>query len=215
VAELRPCPLCGAGPLAAYFDDRSRTWERCPRCDLVSVPPASHLSPERERAQYDLHQNDPSDAGYRRFLGRLAEPLLARLGPGSTVLDFGSGPGPTLSLMLAEAGHDVAIYDPFYAPDRSVFDRTYDAITATEVVEHLAQPGAELGALRARLRPGGLLGLMTRLRPPDPRFVGWHYRRDPTHIALFSEATMRWLARELGADLDLRPPDVAIFKLYR
>jgi len=45
-----------------------------------------------------------ADPRYRRFLARLAEPLIAHLPKGARGLDFGCGPGPTLSLMLREAG---------------------------------------------------------------------------------------------------------------
>ena len=58
-----------------------------------------------------------NDAGYRRFLSKLADPLMARLAPGARGLDYGCGPGPALAAMLREAGHEVALYDPFFAPD--------------------------------------------------------------------------------------------------
>ena len=36
---------------------------------------------QEEKAQYDLHENDPYDLGYRKFLSRLTDPLLAKLPP--------------------------------------------------------------------------------------------------------------------------------------
>ena len=110
------CPLC-AHEVAPYFEDRRRAYFHCPRCDLVSADPASHLGPAAERAYYDLHENGPEDPGYRRFLGRLAAPLLGRLAPGMRGLDYGCGPGPTLSIMLGEAGMLVEDYDPYYRPN--------------------------------------------------------------------------------------------------
>jgi SAM-dependent methyltransferase len=207
---VRACPLCTDPDPGPFYEERGRRWLRCAACDLVFVPVEHHLDPAAERAQYDLHRNDPADEGYRRFLGRLVDPLLARLPARARVLDFGCGPGPTLSMMLVEAGHRVALYDKFYAPDRGPLAHSYDAVTATEVVEHLARPGEVLASLWGRVRPGGVLGLMTRLRPADDRFAGWHYRRDPTHVALYSAATVGWIAAWLGADLALSPPDVAL-----
>lgn len=88
----------------------------------------------------------------------------------------------------------MALYDPFYAPDRSVLSANYDFITLSEVAEHLAEPGRELDRLWRLLTPGGWLGIMTkRVRDPDA-FKTWHYIKDPTHIAFFSEATFEWLA---------------------
>ena len=43
-----------------------------------------------------------------RFLGRLAEPLVERLDPGASGLDFGCGPGPALAAMLTRRGYTVA-----------------------------------------------------------------------------------------------------------
>ena len=61
---------------------------------------------------------------------------MARLLPKSQGLDYGCGPGPALAHMLREAGHDVALFDPFFAPDPAPFNRTYDFVTCTEVAEH-------------------------------------------------------------------------------
>ncbi|MGB3135651.1 MAG: class I SAM-dependent methyltransferase [Nodosilinea sp.] len=168
------------------------------------------LSRAAERAEYDLHQNHPQDLGYRRFLSRLAIPLMERLDSSSTGLDFGSGPGPTLSVMLEEAGHTVALYDPFYADNASVFDRRYDFITATEVVEHLSQPGLELDRLWSCLMPGGTLGLMTKLSRDDAAFARWHYKSDRTHVCFFSVQTFQWLAARWQAELTIVGQDVIL-----
>ena len=208
----QPCPLCGAEDPEPFFEDQLRPYLRCDACDLVFVPRSHHLSPAAEKAQYDLHCNSPDDPGYRRFLSRLADPLIPLLPPGSDVLDFGSGPGPTLSVMLEEAGFRSAIYDPFYAPDARVLDASYAAVTATEVIEHLSRPGETLERLWARVEPGGVLGIMTRFRPSKDRFAGWHYRRDPTHVAFFSPRCLEGIATRLGASLTLKGPDVALFQ---
>lgn len=57
--------------------------------------------------------------------------------------------------MFEEAGHEMAIFDKFYAPDSKVFRKRYDFITATEVLEHLKKPKVELNRLWALLPPGG------------------------------------------------------------
>ena len=120
------CPLCGAPDAPPFHRDKRREYLRCAECALVFVPPAYLLTRDEEKAEYDLHRNDPDDAGYRRFLSRLAEPLLQRLAPGSSGLDFGCGPGPALAAMLREAGHEVVLYDSFYAADAAVLERRYE-----------------------------------------------------------------------------------------
>jgi 2-polyprenyl-3-methyl-5-hydroxy-6-metoxy-1,4-benzoquinol methylase len=205
------CPLCAGTRIRPFHQDRRRDYLQCADCRLVFVPPAQRLSAEAEKAEYDLHRNDPADGGYRRFLSRLADPLLARLAPHSCGLDFGCGPGPTLSLMLAEAGHRVALYDPFYARDPQVLvGQQYDFITATEVVEHLHHPGRELEQLWRLLRPGGVLGLMTKLVIGADAFARWHYKNDQTHVCFFSRETFQWLAASWGAQLEILGKDVIL-----
>ena len=203
-----PCPLCGSVQTDLFHQDQLRRYFICDACGLVFVPSAYFLTAESEKAEYDLHENSPDDVGYRRFLSRTFEPVAAKLAPGSEGLDFGCGPGPTLSVMFEEVNHRVALYDPFYADDPAVFERQYDFITATEVVEHLRRPGEELARLWDCLRPGGLLAIMTK-RVIDPQsFSRWHYKADRTHVCFFSVRTFGWLAKQWQATLTLEGKDV-------
>jgi hypothetical protein len=206
------CPLCGSTRTQEYLEDKVRSYNRCSRCDLVFVPPAHFLSPEEEKRVYDMHENNPADAGYRQFLSRLHGPMSERLPAGASGLDFGSGPGPTLSLMFEEQGHAMCIYDPFYAPDNSIFERRYDFITATEVVEHLHRPGFELDRLWSLLHPGGLLGLMTKRLDDRHDFAAWHYKNDPTHVVFFSRRCFEWLSAGWGTRPVFPADDVVILQ---
>lgn len=209
---LSGCPLCMAGPVVDFHRDARREYRRCRTCQLVFVPPRFHLPVNAEKAHYDLHENDPEDADYRQFLARVFAPLVEKLPPQARGLDFGSGPGPTLSIMFAEAGYPTAIYDPFYAPSRSVWQDEYDFVTATEVVEHLHRPRTDLERVWEVLKPGGWLGIMTKRVLNVAAFAGWHYKDDPTHVAFFSEATFRWLARHWSARLEIVSADVVLIQ---
>jgi predicted TPR repeat methyltransferase len=114
--------------------------------------------------------------------------------------------------MLREHGHEVALYDLYYAPDLTVFEQQWDFITATEVIEHLGQPGQELQRLWHCLKPGGLLALMTKRVTSPQAFSTWHYKNDPTHISFFSESTFQWLASEWRAELEIVADDVVILR---
>ncbi len=188
------CPLCSGLKIVPYHRDKNRAYLRCGTCKLVFVPAEHHLPAIDEKAEYDLHDNQPNDPGYRKFLNRLFAPLNEHLNPMSRGLDFGCGPGPALSLLFREAGHTVALYDLFYAPDKSVLSDTYDFITLSEVAEHLSKPGKELDQLWTRLQPGGWLGIMTKRVRDLNAFKSWHYITDPTHICFFSEPTFHWIA---------------------
>lgn len=205
------CILCG-GRAIPHATDRVRCFFRCPECGLVFAEPASHPDPEFEKAVYDLHENDSADEAYRRFLARLAGPLLERLRPGMEGLDYGCGPGPTLSVMLEEAGMRMALYDPFYVPSPAALEPRYDFVTCTEVVEHFHRPARDWQRLADLVRPGGWLGVMTRMVPGDRDFAAWHYKDDPTHVSFYSPRVMDWLARRLDLSVDLMQGDVVLMR---
>jgi SAM-dependent methyltransferase len=204
------CPLCHGTDTPLFHEDDRRPYHRCGHCRLVFVPPEHFLPRSQERAHYDLHENDPADERYRAFLDRLCAPLLERLAPGSVGLDFGSGPGPTLSVMLEEAGHRVDLFDPAYADHPQVFDRQYDFITASEVVEHLHDPAGQLQRLWDCLRPGGVLAVMTGMVRDQSAFADWHYVRDPTHVCFYSSETFAWLASHWSARHEQVARDVTL-----
>ncbi len=207
----RSCPLCRAGDIGKTCRDSHRDYLLCRKCKLVFVPSAQYLSSADEKARYDTHQNSPDDQRYRKFLNRLFIPMRERLTPGSCGLDFGSGPGPTLSVMFEEIGHSMAIYDYFYARDRSVMERQYDFITATEVLEHLHNPREELDRLWSLLKTGGSLGVMTQIVQDQEAFARWYYKNDPTHICFFSRPTFEWLAAYWQAEITFADKDVVLF----
>jgi SAM-dependent methyltransferase len=205
------CPMCGASDTFVFHKGKRREYFRCRVCSLVFVSPDYILSAVEEKRRYDLHQNSPEDEGYRRFLGRMFDPMVKHLSKGSRGLDFGSGPGPALAAMFEEAGHRVALYDLYYAKDKLVFEDKYDFITATEVVEHLQNPLKELDRLWSILKPGGLLGIMTKLVSNPEAFASWHYKQDMTHISFFSKKTCIWLAARWKAKVEFIDKDVVFF----
>ncbi len=206
------CPLCESVNAREYWQDRKRDYLRCGTCHLVFVPSGQFVSAEDEKARYDTHQNAPDDPKYRQFLGRLFVPMQERLAPESRGLDFGSGPGPTLSVMFAETGHSMAIFDRFYASDPSVLEGRYAFITATEVVEHLEHPGKELDRLWGLLEAEGYLGLMTQLVLDRNAFIRWRYKDDLTHIRFFAASTFEWLAARWAARITFADKDVILFQ---
>lgn len=206
------CPLCNSHETRHFHRDRQRDYRRCAQCWLVYVDSSQHLSPDAEKAIYDLHQNRSNDAGYLNFLSRLALPLTGLLPPGSEGLDYGCGPGPALAGLLEGYGHRVKLYDPFYANHRAHLQQQYDFVTCTEVIEHFREPGREFARLFGLIRPGGWLGIMTKLVIDADAFSRWHYKNDPTHIAFFSRPTLTGLAERYDCAIEFIGSDVIILQ---
>jgi cyclopropane fatty-acyl-phospholipid synthase-like methyltransferase len=204
------CPLCKSSDLRFFYKGEGREYHHCKICDLVSVADSFLVTSKEEKAKYDNHKNTPLDLGYCNFLDRLLIPLKKELKPSDKGLDFGSGPGPTLSKLMKDRGFDMDIYDIFYHDDRSVFENSYDFITSTEVFEHLKEPLFEIERLWSCLKSGGVLGVMTAFRVED--FDNWYYKRDLTHIRFFTKKSFEWLAHHLGAKMILCDGGVVILK---
>lgn len=194
------CPLCNTNTNEQFYSFRERRFFHCSLCHSAFVHPHDRPDSALEKQEYDQHNNDPQDEGYRRFLSRIISPLKNKVIAPASGLDFGCGPGPALAQMLSELGYEVALYDPFYYSDRSVLDQQYDFVTCTEVVEHLHQPNKTLAEIWQLIKPYGWLAIMTQRMISQERFKQWTYKNDPTHVFFFSDQTFHWLADHLQAN---------------
>jgi SAM-dependent methyltransferase len=209
----QPCPLCLAQKAQELHHDQYRAYRHCPVCDLIYVARDDLLSPEEEKTRYDLHENNPNDLDYQAFLNQLTQPLLERLGqPPLKGLDFGSGPGPTLPIMLAEQGYSMRIYDHFYAPNPQVLEESYDFITCSEAFEHFYNPRVEWCLLVDLVKPGGWLGIMTLMLPSPEAFADWHYKNDRTHVSFFSRNTFLFLAKRDDLKVEFIGENVILYQ---
>ena len=194
-----------------YLEEPGRTYSRCTVCRLIHLHAEYRPRPLAEVRRYLEHRNDGADPGYVAFLRRLADPVCAVVPVGARGLDCGCGPAPVLSDLLTASGRPTAAYDPLFFPDDTLFDTQYDFVTCSEVVEHAHDPAALFQRLADVVRPGGTIGVMTRLYGVEAPFKRWWYRRDPTHVCFYDADTMRWIAGHRGWTLSLPAPHVALF----
>lgn len=207
------CPLCLASQIVFFHQDNRRCYYQCQQCQLVFADRTTLLSADAELAQYQLHNNDMQDAGYRHFLQRLATPLLRCLAqPGLSGLDFGCGPGPLLAKILTEAGHNMALWDPYFANNEQVLQSQYDFISCSEAIEHFVQPSKEWALWLTLLKPGATLAIMTKRYTTAEAFANWHYKLDPTHVSFFCEHTFRYLAQRDGFSVNFVANDVVLLQ---
>lgn len=208
------CTLC-AQPSTPFCEDKKRQYFRCATCDLIFADPSTHLAVEDEKSIYAFHKNDPDDTRYRQFLSQLSAPMLEKITPGMHGLDFGSGPGPTLNLMLEQAGMTMSVYDIFYAPDQGQLDQQYDFVTCSEVVEHFYKPDQSWPELIRLVKPGGWLGVMTWLFTQDTTedFRRWSYKGDLTHVSFYTPRTVQWIAEHFGLGVEIVSERVILFRI--
>ncbi|GFD93548.1 2-polyprenyl-3-methyl-5-hydroxy-6-metoxy-1,4-benz oquinol methylase [Alteromonas sp. KUL154] len=211
------CPLCLSSVTPShYHSDKKRDYFRCDACSLVYVAPDQLPSMEQEKQEYDLHENDFEDEGYRKFLGKVLTPLTPFLNASRDKelrgLDFGCGPAPVLASMLELKGVHMQTYDPFYAKTPEVLKQKYDIITCTEAIEHFHTPHREWTLLNELLAPRGLVAIMTKRVIDKARFANWHYKNDITHVSFFSEATFEFLAQRDGFEVTFPASDVVLMR---
>lgn len=89
--------------------------------------------------------------------GLLSEPL-ARLGATVTALDAAQ---ENIAIARAHAEGQGLLIDYRATPVEQLDSEGFDLVTSMEVIEHVTDPAAFIGALAAKLAPGGLLILST------------------------------------------------------
>lgn len=217
--KINDCPLCKSHNTNLYLDlthhKLGRLYHQCNECSLIFADNSLRLLPEEEKTRYVTHTNNPQEEGYRKFLDKLLVPLQEHLAPGMIGLDFGCGPGPTISVMMKERGFEMNNYDPFFHDDRDVLGQSYDFITCTEAIEHMFRPMVEMRLLKSLLKEQGIIGLMTEFAPSKDKFSNWYYKNDPTHVCFYSPRSFQWMAEELGCTIEIIGNSVVILSEFR
>ncbi len=216
VAGALAPPTADAMSPTLHDPGRHGDLSRCRECATVHQP-ALPSGP----ALHDLYR-DMSDAAYldeevgrRRTANRLLD-LVAGHNPGGRLLDVGCGHGLLLDearrrgyeamgleLSRSAARHaretlGLDVREEAFEDFRDV--EGFDVVVLADVIEHLDDPNAALGACAGLLRPGGVLCVVT----PDPssltaRLAGprwWGFV--PAHTNLLPRRTLRELLSVRG-----------------
>ncbi|MCW1427979.1 class I SAM-dependent methyltransferase [Novosphingobium sp. JCM 18896] len=231
--QLLACNLCGARDHRTLFRKAGYDLVACGHCGLAFIanPPDEAAIAALYDGGADYHSAllDLGHATFARmqeiarqhltFLRRsIAQPTGLRL------LDIGCSSG----LFLNEArtagfvvsGAELSAATSAFARDHFGLDvhtgdwreaghapGSFDVITLFDVIEHLADPFAELVAIRRLLKPGGLLlqstpdidGLFPRLSYKlANRLDYWPHPEPPHHLFQFSRRTLAALTEKAG-----------------
>ena len=153
---------------------------------------------ESEEKHYRFHNNDVEDRGYQNFVSPITSRILADFGPEHSGLDFGAGTGSAISKILTDQQYQIVQYDPYFHDHPELLEKQYHYIACCEVVEHFHHPAKEFELLRKLLLPKGKLYIMTHLYSPSVEFATWYYKNDHTHVFMYQQATIEWIASTLG-----------------
>jgi 2-polyprenyl-3-methyl-5-hydroxy-6-metoxy-1,4-benzoquinol methylase len=184
----------------------------CAACFSGATPTAEAL-----RAHYGLYDRDQSVAALT--LTRYDQLIegLEKYRHDARWLDVGCGSGHLLERVRAHGWHangtefgDAALaacrqkgLEVYSAEDAAdeLSPGSFDVISMIEVIEHLAEPRADLETAHRLLRPGGVLyvttpnfGSLTRLLI-GPR---WRVVEYPEHLSYFTTTSLRRIARRAG-----------------
>lgn len=216
-----PCTICGSpAPRESSFGDI--VLHRCPQCghcftDLTSlqVQPVYDAAWEAKHSNWFAHPNTD-------LFERISD-TIARLSPGSSILDIGAGRGELLRYLrernpdLHLAGIDVALRPDvegveFLEGDVTQFDfggRRWDAVVSLATIEHVADVRGFARRLHDLLEPNGISIVMTL----DERSVLYSVARilnrvgyrvpferlyDRFHLNHFTSGSLRHLLESAG-----------------
>ena len=218
-----PCPLCASpAPKAFVRDWREYKLYDCPDCGAGFCVPFKNPGPEYYQQKKDIYLSDveettdPASFEYDEALARLARGAA----PGARLLDVGCGAGgflhraraagfsaagldfnPARVAALRARGFDVFAGGlPEFA--RRAAPASFDAISIFQVLEHLDDPAAWLGAAKSLLKPDGLLivAVPNRDRTFDP-FKGPgldEIDNPPHHLTRWDSAALSRLLTRSG-----------------
>lgn len=195
------CPLCSSTSTQLFDQDKNRHYYICESCSLVSVPRDEHVSLGEEEQRYSSHENSEDDSGYISYLKGTRDQILPFLKSKALGLDFGCGKTELLSQLFLQEDFKVDSYDVFFHPHEDIWQKKYDFIILSEVIEHLREPLAIMKALSTILQPSGQMFIKTKFYPESSeKFKNWFYKRDKTHVQFFNARSMEYLANILQSN---------------
>ena len=98
--------------------------------------------------------------------------------------------------MLSKIGFKIDLYDPYFHPDKIKLKAKYDFVLMIEAIEHFYDPLQEFEYINNHLNCSAAIGVMTSLFDSKINFNDWYYRKDPTHVAFYSQNTFNWIKKK-------------------
>ncbi|OGG80038.1 hypothetical protein A3A39_03025 [Candidatus Kaiserbacteria bacterium RIFCSPLOWO2_01_FULL_54_13] len=220
------CHVCGE-ETKRYGEKNSHFIYRCRSCELLFVFPLPASTSEIYGKDYfegagggfgyvDYDEDkEPMVPAFKKYLALIQEALSGK----GRLLDVGAATGFFVRL-ARDAGFEatgVELSDHAASLGRSRgldiktgtlkdVHGTFDCVTMLDVIEHVADPRADIDRAHALLSPGGILVINT---PDAGSFVAramglkWHLVVPPEHLYYFSRSNIRQLLESEGFEVVL------------
>jgi SAM-dependent methyltransferase len=220
--EPTACPICASRATRSLRRGTAR-YVRCERCAALSrtltaeeyakLDPTYDAGPVLRFASAEERRRFLDTEGRIRFLRTYAAPR-----PGQRLLDIGSGPGTHLlaarELRLEAVGVEPSsaqvavcrslgldVREGYFVPE-AFEPESFDIVVMSHVIEHVLDPGAFLRGALSRVRPGGVLLVVTpNAAAPQARLSGrhWPLLKPADHVRMLARESFEALGvHELG-----------------
>lgn len=185
------------------FQTEKFTVWRCPSCHSLHTKEDIDLDEYYKYYPLKQHKLDLwARVSYKNRLKRLVKEGLKKE---HEILDYGCGLGLFVHYLRKRGYKNVTGFDPFVPEfsDKKVLGKTYDVVTAQDVIEHDNNPKALMEQLVRLVRPGGMLCIGTPnaeqidLLNPEKFAATLH---QPYHRHVLSENALR----QMGLNLSLK-----------
>jgi hypothetical protein len=190
------CPLCSSS--SDFLHQDTQKYYKCSTCKAIFTDESDKPDSIEEKARYELHDDDTSDEGYRKFVSPITNSILNDFFSNAKGLDFGAGTSAIISVVLKEHHYSIKNYDPYFHIYPELLEEKYDYISSCEVIEHFYNPYKEFKLLKNMLKKGAKLYLMTEVYNEGIDFASWYYKKDPTHVFFYTQETFEWIKNEFG-----------------
>ena len=201
------CTLCETG-LKNKADD---FYFICDTCGSYVKDYQFYLNNLQEKIIYEEHKNDVNDIRYQNFTSPITKAILSTFTSKDLGLDYGCGTAPVISKLLKDKGYQVELYDPYFYPNENYQNYQYDYIFSCEVFEHFYNPKQEIEKLLSILKPTGSLLVMSLIYDFEVDFKNWYYRKDPTHVFIYTLKTIQFIAEKYNLKSKIENNRLVIF----